>query len=139
MQPGYTTTGGANWVGTIVQNAPGCFQDWNFAYGGATVNASLVTPYEPTVLSFIDQIRLFDQTIAKKPVGYKWTSDNTAAAVWLGVNDVGNSWYYPNYTAIYEADINSYFGQLQVLYDAGVRKFLLLTTPRTWIMLPCGL
>jgi len=65
-----------------------------------------------------------------KPTGYKWTANNTAAAVWLGVNDVGNSFYKPNSSDINTADINSYFGQLDVLYNAGLRKFLLLSVPR---------
>lgn len=128
--PGYTTDNGVNWIGEIVETAPGCTLNFNFAYGGATVNASLVTPFEPTVLSFIDQVTEFTNSVGPKPKGYKWTSANTAAAVWLGVNDVGNSYYYANSSAINEADLNSYFGQLQILYNAGVRKFLLLTTPR---------
>jgi len=75
-----------NWIGEIVQTAPSCFLEWNFAYGGATVNASLVTPYEPTVLSFIDQVAEFSSSVGKKPKGYKWTASNAAAAVWLGVS-----------------------------------------------------
>lgn len=114
-----------------METSPTCTLNFNFAFGGATVNASLVVPFEPTVLSFIDQVTEFTNTVGKKPKGYKWESGNTAAAVWLGVNDVGNSFYYPNHTTILVDDLNSYFGQLSILYNAGVRKFLLLTTPRT--------
>ncbi|KAJ7717918.1 hypothetical protein DFH07DRAFT_761806, partial [Mycena maculata] len=32
---------------------------YNYAFGGATINGSLVAPYEPTVLSFIDQVKEF--------------------------------------------------------------------------------
>jgi hypothetical protein len=82
------------------------------------------------VLSFIDQVKEFTSGVGSKPKGYKWTTSNAAAAIWLGVNDVGNSFYMSNASAIRTADINSYFGQLDVLYNAGLRKFLLLSVPR---------
>ena len=109
---------------------------YNFAYGGATVDASLVAPYETTVLSFIDQIQEFNESIASKPDYAPWTSENTLAGVWLGVNDVGNSYYESDEDDRLTQVVTEYFDQLQVLYDAGIRKFVLLAAPRKVSVIP---
>ena len=52
MQCGF----GANWIDlTTVEYNSSLTYTYNFAYGGATINATLVAPYESTVLSLIDQ------------------------------------------------------------------------------------
>jgi hypothetical protein len=66
---------------------------YNFAYGGATINATLVPPYLPTVHSLIDQVNDYVATAAKKPATSPWTSKNALFSVWIGINDIGNSWY----------------------------------------------
>ena len=65
---------------------------YNFAYGGATIDANLVTPYLPTVISLTDQINQFLASYADKPESAPWRSENTLFSVWIGINDVGNSW-----------------------------------------------
>ncbi|KAK3312829.1 carbohydrate esterase family 16 protein [Apodospora peruviana] len=128
--PGWTASGGLNWVGflTATYNRS-TLLTYNFAYGGATTNASLVTPWQPTVLSFIDQVAQFSGSIASHPSYAPWTSANSLFAVWMGVNDVGNSWWEADYATKVERIMDTYFGQLQVLYDAGARNFLLLSVP----------
>jgi hypothetical protein len=55
--PGWTTTGGPNYLGYLIETYnTSLMLDWNFSSGGATVNASLVAPYASTVLSLIDQV-----------------------------------------------------------------------------------
>ena len=104
---------------------------YNFASGGATVDASIVPPYDPaTVLSLVDQVQLFSDNLAAKPDYAPWTPENTVAGVWMGVNDVGSSWYAGNSTEINAAVVAVYFEQLQVLHDAGIRQFVLLKVPR---------
>ncbi|KAH6616066.1 carbohydrate esterase family 16 protein [Chaetomium sp. MPI-SDFR-AT-0129] len=126
--PGWTASGGYNWVGflTAHYNAS-TLLTYNFAYGGATTNASLVTPYEPTVLSFVDQVAEFSGSIGgeEKP----WTGEDALFGVWMGVNDVGNSWWTEGYGELVEEIMDSYFGRLQVLYEAGGRNFVLLSVP----------
>src|SRR5690242_18177297 len=53
--PGWTSSNGPNWVGflTTTYNASKLLT-YNLAYGGATVDSALVTPYAPTVLSLKD-------------------------------------------------------------------------------------
>lgn len=66
---------------------------FNYAYGGATINASLVAPYESTVLSLGDQVNQFLTTAASKPSYAPWTSSNALFSFWIGINDIGNSYY----------------------------------------------
>lgn len=79
---------------------------FNLAYGGATIDSKLVTPYLPTVLwerdifllqnivlkasnrSIVDQVSLFDKYLASKPAGAQWSSDNSLFTFWIGINDV---------------------------------------------------
>jgi len=103
---------------------------YNFAYGGATTNATLVAPWQPTVLSLVDQVAQFSGSIASHPSYAPWTADNTLVGIWMGVNDVGNSWWKSDYADIVEQIMDTYFGQLQIIYNAGARNFVLLTVPR---------
>jgi len=131
--PGWTASGGLNWVGSLVsQFNVSNLLSYNFAYGGATTNASLVTPYASTVLSFIDQVTQFTGSIgvSPRPTYAPWTAANTLVGVWMGVNDVGNSYYVSNVSALQSQIMDSYFGQLQILYNAGARNFALLSVPR---------
>lgn len=129
--PGWTSSGGPNWVGYLVKeyNA-GSLYSYNFAYGGATVNASLVTPYEPTVKSLIDQVKQFSDSIATKPSYAPWTASNSLFGIWMGVNDVGNSWYKENVSALHSMIMQDYFEEVEILYNAGARNFAFLTVPR---------
>mgnify|MGYP004716658255 CR=1 FL=1 len=103
---------------------------YNFAYGGATVDANIVKPYADTVLSMVDQVNQFSNSIGKKPDYAPWTAANTIAGVWIGVNDVGNSYYLSDADAVVDKAVARYFELLQVLYKAGLRKFVLLSVPR---------
>ena len=83
-----------NWVDldtTVYNNS--LVLTYNYAYGGATINASLVQPYEPTVLSLIDQVNQFMNQAASKPSFAPWTSVNALFSVFIGINDIGNSYY----------------------------------------------
>ncbi|KAB8299288.1 hypothetical protein EYC80_001366 [Monilinia laxa] len=125
---GYTTTGGLNWIGYLVETYNDTLVlSYNFASGGATTNASLVAPYASTVLSLIDQVNQFVQYIPTGP----WSSINTLFGIWIGVNDVGNAYYLANYTTLLGQIMDSYFAEVQRLYNAGGRNFLFLTVPPT--------
>jgi len=128
--PGYTTDNGINWVGHLVRTYNTSLTlSYNFASGGATVDASLVAPYESTVLSLIDQTKLFSNNIASKPSYAPWTSANSLFAIWLGVNDVGNSYGNSGESALQTKILNQYIAQAQIMYNAGGRNFAFLTVP----------
>src|ERR1700744_2773949 len=77
---------------------------FNLASGGATIDAALVAPFEPTVLyvtrivgeklintdnrSIVDQVTHFNEFLAPKPAGAEWNGNNSLFAVWIGINDV---------------------------------------------------
>lgn len=128
--PGWTASGGLNWVGFMVTE----FNDttrlsYNFAYGGATVDADLVEPYTSTVKSMIDQVADFSASLGTHPEYAPWTAENTLVGVWMGVNDIGNSYWLED-KALLQSIVAKYFEQLQIIYDAGARQFVLLTVPR---------
>lgn len=128
--PGYTTDNGINWVGHLVHTYNTSLTlSYNFAYGGATVDASLVAPYESTVLSLVDQTSEFSNNVASKPSYAPWTSENSLFAIWLGVNDVGNSYGSSGQAALQTKILNQYIAQAQIMYNAGGRNFAFLTVP----------
>ena len=128
--PGWTTSGGLNWIGQLITTftpSNATILSYNFAYGGATVDSEIVEPYQPTVLSVVDQVQIFSDNLDAHP---EWVSEDTVVGVWIGVNDVGNSWYLENALEIGEESVARLFELLQILYDAGLRKYALLTVPR---------
>jgi phospholipase/lecithinase/hemolysin len=130
--PGWTSANGPNWVDflTVKYNAS-TLLTYNLAYGGATVDSALVKPYLPTVLSLKDQVQtLFLPTYgaAKSPA---WTGKDTLFALWLGINDVGNSFNdaSANVTTLYRQIFDEYARQVEALRAAGARNFLFLNVP----------
>ncbi|KAG9023316.1 hypothetical protein FRB95_013258 [Tulasnella sp. JGI-2019a] len=129
--PGYTACGSyTNWIDelTVKYNESLIYQ-YNYAYGGATINATLVAPYEPTVLSLVDQVNEFLTGAALKPSTSPWTSANSIASIWIGINDVGNSYWNSNDSAFNTGLIDNYFALVQKLYNVGVRNFLFVNVP----------
>ncbi|KAA1470460.1 hypothetical protein DENSPDRAFT_775132 [Dentipellis sp. KUC8613] len=133
--PGYTAVGGVNWIdqATVVTNHS-LVLTYNYAYGGATINATLVAPYEPTVLSLVDQVNQF---LAQPNVGTGdkiWNSSNALFSVWIGINDIGNSYYLSgSRDAFSDTLLDNYFELIEELvsanYDVGARNFLFINVP----------
>ncbi|KAF2756140.1 hypothetical protein EJ05DRAFT_91232 [Pseudovirgaria hyperparasitica] len=125
--PGWTTSGGPNWLGYLTTRYnTSLVLTYNFASGGATVDAALVAPYTPSVLSLGDQVRIF--TDNAHLVDWRAAGASTFA-VWIGVNDVGNSWWMDDETARVQRIIARYFELVADLYDAGARRFVFLGVP----------
>ncbi|CAK5266684.1 unnamed protein product [Mycena citricolor] len=115
--PGFTGGGGENYVGydTVTYNKS-TILTYNYAYGGATINGTLVPPYLPTVLSLIDQVTEFTTgPIVKKPVNAPWTSSNALFSIWIGINDLGNTFTNPNITSLNNVFMSEYFVQVEKL------------------------
>ncbi|KAF8801643.1 hypothetical protein BYT27DRAFT_7197861 [Phlegmacium glaucopus] len=131
--PGYTSSNGPNWVQKLgsTYNVNPDIQVFNLASGGATIDAALVPPYTPTVLSIVDQVTQFKDILAP---GANWASNNTLFAIWIGINDVGTSSGWTNISqpdAFHTVLMNRLTTQLDILYESGARSFLLLTVPPT--------
>ncbi|PGH10117.1 hypothetical protein AJ80_07567 [Polytolypa hystricis UAMH7299] len=128
--PGWTSANGPNWVGFLTTTYNESYiQTYNLAYGGATVDSDLVKPYMDTVLSLKNQVE--DQFIpiySKKPDFAPWLAKDSLFAFFIGINDVGNSWWLQNAT-LYDEIFNVYTGLLEKIYQSGGRNFLLLDVP----------
>ena len=66
---------------------------YNLAYSGASIDASLVAPHIPPIKALADQIDEFLVSYANKPASAPWECGNTLFSVWIGINDIGNSWF----------------------------------------------
>lgn len=103
---------------------------YNFAYGGATIDATLVAPYTSTVLSMTDQVNEFLNNVGSKPSYAPWTSSNSVFSFFIGINDIGNSWYQSGDRAAFsDTLLDAYFALVQKVYDVGARNFLFINVP----------
>jgi len=132
--PGFTASNGPNWVEYLsdTYNATD-ITVFNLASGGATIDAALVPPFLPTVLSVVDQVSQFSEFLASKPAGAEWNSSNSLFAIWIGINDVGNSFPWTNISepVFYGELMARLASQVEILYEAGARSFAFLTVPPT--------
>jgi phospholipase/lecithinase/hemolysin len=129
--PGNTQAGGLTWAEFLAtQFNTSLTLTFDFAVAGATVDNSIVQAYMTSVPSIVDQVSTWSKNLASKPTYAPWTSDNALFAVWIGVNDVGNSYTQSGEDARISKDMDRYFEQLGVLYKAGARNFALLNIPR---------
>ncbi|KAH7107642.1 hypothetical protein BKA62DRAFT_667687 [Auriculariales sp. MPI-PUGE-AT-0066] len=110
--PGWTSSNGPNWVMSLTDTYNvNQTKVYNLAYGGATTDSQLVTPYLPTVISFDDQVDLWNKYFSPPPELAPWKSSDTLFAIMIGINDIGNSWYWTNVTQIgfHKTLLNRYF------------------------------
>ncbi|KAF7942514.1 hypothetical protein EAE99_000564 [Botrytis elliptica] len=120
--PGYTTDNGINWIGHLVETYnSSLILSYNFAYGGAVVDASIVAPYEDTVLTLVNQTAEFVDHLSPAPTDAPWTADNS-------LNEKSMN-FVMDETDVITAIFDSYFAQVQRVYDAGGRSFLFLNCP----------
>ncbi|KAH7092957.1 hypothetical protein FB567DRAFT_159713 [Paraphoma chrysanthemicola] len=128
--PGWTSSNGPNWVGflTATYNQSKILT-YNLAYGGATIDSALVKPYADTVLSVKDQVqKQFLPIYGSHPATAPWTAASSLFSFFIGINDVGNSWWLNNAT-LYDTIFSEYAGLLNQIYDTGARNFLFLNVP----------
>ena len=64
---------------------------YNYAYGGAVIDRNLVTPYQESVVTLTEQVN--DQFLEQVGTIDGWTSENALFSVWIGINDIGNSFW----------------------------------------------
>ncbi|ORY61428.1 uncharacterized protein BCR38DRAFT_373253 [Pseudomassariella vexata] len=134
--PGWTSSNGPNWVDflTVEYNAS-LLQTYNLAYGGATVDSALVAPYIDTVLSLKDQVLTefvpaYTGNSPLAPNAPNWTAADSIFGFWIGINDVGNSYWLD--TATLNAQIfDVYSGLVDAIYAAGGRNFFFVNVPPT--------
>ncbi|RAL64341.1 hypothetical protein DID88_001817 [Monilinia fructigena] len=102
--------GGAN---TPSAENPTCSLVLGFDYAeyGATTDKSLV---RGATHDLVAQVNEFQTYTAHNASTIAWTEDNTMAVVWLGINDVGNS-FWDGFVTPFDKILDQYFHQLQIL------------------------
>ncbi|KAJ7240646.1 hypothetical protein B0H12DRAFT_52251 [Mycena haematopus] len=129
--PGVTGGGGENYVGfdTVTYNKS-LILSYDYGVGGAVIDPTLVAPL---TLALPDEITQFLEGAAKKPKTSPWTSEDALFSVWIGINDLGNTFYLNgSRSAFSDLLLERYFAQVQKLVDAGGRKFLFINVPPTY-------
>ncbi|TRX95575.1 hypothetical protein FHL15_003533 [Xylaria flabelliformis] len=117
---------------------------YNLAYGGATVDSALVKPYDPSVKSLKDQVESeFIPGYTGNSPKTTWTGDDSVFAIWIGINDIGNSyWNGANATDALNTQIFSVIsGLVDKIYTAGGRNYVFINVPpldRTPLIIPQG-
>lgn len=131
--PGNTQSGGHTWVGYLATSYNSTLVlTYNFARVYATVDNAVIPAMVPDIPSISDQIKTWKDNVGPKPDYAPWKSDDSLFSVFVGTNDIGNTFGEP---ATMEAKLNAaqdrLFVNLGSLYDAGARKFLLVKVPPT--------
>lgn len=84
----------------------------------------------PTVLSLKDQVEsLFLPILGKKPSFAPWKSSDSLFTFWIGVNDIGNSYWNQDFDNFHNKLMDEYFRIIEELYTSGARNFVLLNVP----------
>ncbi|KAL8812819.1 MAG: hypothetical protein Q9200_000748 [Gallowayella weberi] len=128
--PGATSSDGPNFVDFLALSYNQSYiQAFNLAYGGATIDPSLVgSPYGIIVQSFRQQVEEGFLPNYATNSGVEWTRSNSLFTVFFGINDVILSYTQRNSTLNFLL-IKSYERYVHRLYDAGARNFLFLNVP----------
>jgi len=127
--PGYTATNGPNWIDFLTTTYNKSFiETINLAYGGATVDSSLVAQYLPTVLDVNQQVNQEYIPVYSSKEVIPWASDDTLFSIFIGINDVGNSYGEKN-SSLNGIIFKEYAGLVDELYQTGARNFLFLQVP----------
>lgn len=135
--PGWTASGGLNWVGFLVSqlNATAVLS-YNFADGGATTDAALVKPWKAEVRSFGDQVKVAGEVEGSG----RWVGGERVVVVWMGVNDVGNAWWRPEGEWL-GGVMEGLFGEKGlggVVRGGGVKGVVVLGVPREFFLFCFG-
>lgn len=107
---------------------------YNFGRPGGTVNRH---PFGSKNPDFSDQLDWFEEHYLNDE--RRWTEHNAVAGVWFGVNDINGIFAKKldkqnNDGGIITDLMNDYLAGLERLYLLGLRKYVMLTAPRTSCM-----
>ncbi|TDL22924.1 hypothetical protein BD410DRAFT_722017 [Rickenella mellea] len=130
--PGFTATGGPNWIDVMTTVAnKSLILTYNYAYGGATLDRSIVPPSSSSILTVTDQVNEFLNGAAKKPSTSPWTSANAMFSIWIGINDLGITFGQGgDRSAFSDTLLTAYFGLVSKLVSCQcARNFLFITVP----------
>ncbi|CAE6438250.1 unnamed protein product [Rhizoctonia solani] len=130
-----TSSDGANWVEMIT----GCYRGrpskcprtlWNFAFAGAAIDPTIITPHTEWVVPMIEQVGQWVQ--AREDNLLEAPGNDSLAAFFIGINDTSDVKGWTNitdWTAFWGREMDSYFKAVEQVYNTGLRSFLFLNVP----------
>ncbi|KAF4967406.1 hypothetical protein FZEAL_10533 [Fusarium zealandicum] len=122
--PGRTSANGPNWVGHLTATYnESLLLTYNFGASGATLDTSIVNNNDYDVIREINE-----EFLPHYKKGKTFQSDSSLFAVWIGINDIANS-YLDEDPDVNAEIFKSFRYRIDSLYEAGARNFLLLTVP----------
>ena len=104
------------WLATTYNNTE--VFDYDFGWGGATINASIVAPSSTSIATFEEQVtQYFEPMFSSQDGGaVPWTGQNSIFSIFFGINDISRSCASQD---TQKALLDSYFNLATGLYDAG--------------------
>ena len=79
------------------------------------------------MLSLKQQVQ--DLFLTSLPPGLPWKGQNSLFLIWIGINDVLNSWSLGNWDEFHKTLLDAYFALVDKLLAAGARNFLFVDVP----------
>jgi len=77
-----------------------------------------------------DQVNEYLGSVASKPETTPWNSGDSIFSFFIGINDIGNSFYQSgNRTAFANVLLDAYFALVEKVYATGARSFLFVDVP----------
>jgi len=109
---------------------------YNFAISGSTVDNTIIAGFAPNIPSVTDQMATWMTNLKDHPDYAPWNSENALFLVWVGINDVGNSFSQTGIQTTLVRDLDRLFEHVNALWNSGARNFAFLNVPRTLASFP---
>ncbi|KAJ5087520.1 hypothetical protein N7456_011136 [Penicillium angulare] len=133
-----TAEGGPNWVEYLTGcgEQPGLTsprtckkQLWDFAFAGADISTEYTPLHHNFTVSLVNQVKQYAEYGHSTLTRLLPTSE-TLVAIWIGINDVGDSAKYAvNFPDFYANLTGTLFDSVETLYDLGYRSYLVMNLP----------
>lgn len=90
----------------------------------------MLLPSQSAAKSFVQQVALFKKYYGPG-AAYRdiWTSEASLFTSWFGINDVLRDYSPASWTTVAPTIVEQYFDQMQLVYDAGAKSFVIFMVP----------
>ncbi|CAL5869632.1 uncharacterized protein PFLUO_LOCUS3862 [Penicillium psychrofluorescens] len=134
-----TAEGGPNWIEHLTgcglregfTSPSRCERElWDFAFAGADISTNTPRHHNFTV-SLEEQVTQYTE-YGHKPLSDRLSTHETLVAIWIGINDVGDSAHYTTvdyFPTFYNALMTTLFDSVDKLYGLGFRSYLFFNLP----------
>lgn len=122
---GKTSSNGKNWVDFLTTTYnQSLFLTYDLAQSGATIDQDVLSSSSGTDVAS----QLNDTFLQKYAAPNFFEGSTSLVPIWIGINDLVNSYLNQNLSA-YTAAINRLYELVEQMHDAGLRNFLFINIP----------